>query len=278
MVNLSFRQKAIDWLNSKNRDFDEGIQLMMLTAFRPSVLAKLKKHGASGPEAKSRLTHIVRMYIQVCSGSPDTGADIDTGLNPTVENKEQTPDKVTVKIAEAAHLIEEGKLQVPESVAEIVSRYADAFKRRDMLHKQMAELPEDNSEETMAKRQELVSEIEQLTSSMEELYPKYDAYMKEGKSPESLEKEGESSDNGEKSPADGDNANLEGKSKEELQKLRKNVATKISRANNQLLYQQDKKGEVENPLLDCPKRVKYEKKIQDLTQELETIDYAIARC
>lgn len=279
MVNLTFRQKAIDWLNSRRRDFGEGIQLMELTAFRPSVIAKLKRHGVSGPEANSRLTHIVRLYIQVCSGSKDTEVDIDTGLNAAMENQEQVPDRTTLKIAEAAHLIEEGKLQVPETVADIISRYADAYKRRDVLHKQMAELPEDNTEETMAKRKELAAELELLSATMEELFPKYKAYMEEGKEPEPSENGDESSKDDENSTEDDTAAvSLEGKSKEELQKLRKNVVSKISKAKNMLQYQQGRKADVPNPMPECPKRVKYETKIQKLEKQLETIEYAIARC
>ena len=290
MVNFSYRQQAIDWLNSK-RDFNEGILLMEATGFRPSVIAKLKKHGAKGPDAAHRMTRVIRLYIQVCSGGQDTGEDFDTGINASVDNPEITSDATTVKIAEAAHLIEEGKMEVPESVASVVARYAEAYKRRDILHKQLAELPEDNSEDTMASRKALVEEIEECSNIMETLYPKYETYIQKGKEPEleSLENSEESSKNGEESSKNGDESSkdserdnaevpLEGKSKEELQKLRKSVAAKISKANNMLQYQQEKKGETPNPMPECPKRVKYETKIQKLSKELEAIEYAIARC
>lgn len=283
MVNISYRQEAIDWLNSK-RDFNEGIRLMEATGFRPSVIAKLKKHGSKGPEAEYRMTRVVRMYIQVCSGSQDTGEDFDTGINAAVENPEITPDATTIKIAEAAHLIEEGKMEVPESVANVVARYAEAYKRRDILHKQLAELPEDNAEDTVESRKDLVTEIAKCTYTMETLYPQYEAYIQEGKEPElkTSEDGDDSSENGDDSSEDGEDDKtedpLDGKSKEELQKLRKNVATKISKANNMLQYQQEKKGETPNPMPECPKRVKYETKIQKLSKELEAIEYAIARC
>lgn len=283
MVNFSYRQQAIDWLNSK-RDFNEGILLMEATGFRPSVIAKLKKHGAKGPDAAHRMTRVIRLYIQVCSGGQDTGEDFDTGINASVDNPEITSDATTVKIAEAAHLIEDGKMEVPESVASVVARYAEAYKRRDILHKQLAELPEDNSEDTMASRKALVEEIEECSNIMETLYPKYETYIQKGKEPEleSLENSEESSKNGDESSKDGERDNaevpLEGKSKEELQKLRKSVAAKISKANNMLQYQQEKKGETPNPMPECPKRVKYETKIQKLSKELEAIEYAIARC
>ena len=65
--------------------------------------------------------------------------------------------------------------------------------------------------------------------------------------------------------------------KEELQKLRKSVATKIGRAKNMLEYQQETKAESPNPMPESPKRVKYETKIANLSRELEQIDYAIAK-
>ena len=64
--------------------------------------------------------------------------------------------------------------------------------------------------------------------------------------------------------------------KEKLQKMRKSVATKILRARNMLEFQQESKADKPNPMPECPKRVKYETKIANLTEELEKIDYAIA--
>ncbi|MDO4755848.1 MAG: hypothetical protein Q4A54_05860, partial [Parabacteroides sp.] len=68
-----------------------------------------------------------------------------------------------------------------------------------------------------------------------------------------------------------------GLSKEELQKKRKSVATKISRAKNMLEFQQETKGATPDPMPESPKRLKYETKINNLSKELERIDYAIAK-
>ena len=65
-------------------------------------------------------------------------------------------------------------------------------------------------------------------------------------------------------------------SKAELQKQRKSIVTKISRAKNMLLYQKETKQEQENPITDPKKVAKYQAKIDRLTQELNDIDMQIA--
>ena len=63
---------------------------------------------------------------------------------------------------------------------------------------------------------------------------------------------------------------------EELKKLKANANTRLCRARNMLLYSSEKQTEKENPLPECPKRVKYEKKVEQETALIERIDYRLA--
>jgi len=132
--------------------------------------------------------------------------------------------------------------------------------------KALAELPETNDDMTVEKRRSISEQMKTLSDEMDKLYPQYEAYINEGKVPED-----ESEQNPEKSSSD-----ISSMSKEELQKLRKGVVTKISRAKNMLLYQKESKQEVENPIKDEKKIAKYNAKIERLTAELHDIDMAIA--
>ena len=59
---IKHRQAAIDWLNGK-RDFDAGIKVLEESKFKPGVVAKLKRVGVNGPEAKARLVYLMRSLV-----------------------------------------------------------------------------------------------------------------------------------------------------------------------------------------------------------------------
>ncbi|MBQ8223966.1 MAG: hypothetical protein IJZ86_01185 [Bacteroides sp.] len=284
---VRFRQKAIDWLNS-SRSFSEGVAILEESKFKPGVVAKLKKQGVKGPSAEARLKFLMRELIQAwakSSAEVNEELSLETGVNVREEQEEHT-DKEALRLVEAAKRLESGEQLFPENISAVIREYSDAYKKRDVLHKQLADLPEDNEEDTMLKRKELAASIADCSKRMEELYPLYEAYNRTGED----QSAGTVPPPGGKSSvfpaerqscveetASGLEDKYEGKSKDELQKLRKSVATKIGRAKNMLEYQQEAKGSSPNPMPESPKRVKYETKIAALSEELEQIDYAIAK-
>lgn len=275
---IQFRQRAIDWLNS-DRDFNAGILLLEESHFKPGVVAKLKRHGVNGPEAKKRLKFLINELIKAWAMSEQELADdapelgVSSGLD--LEAQEGHSDQDALSLVDAYKALDNNEHPYPETVEQLIRRYADAYKQRDILHKKMAEMPEDNDAETVAARKELSDQIAALSDEMEFLYPKYAAYTEKGEIPaaEDLQQPAdEDADTGrEESEVD-----YSSQSKEELQKIRKSVATKIGRARNMLDFQQESKADQPNPMPECPKRVKYETKIANLTKELEKIEYAIA--
>lgn len=284
---IKHRQAAIDWLNGK-RDFDEGIKVLEESKFKPGVVAKLKRVGAKGPEAKARLIYLMRSLIQAWAMPEDEATD---NIDPAT-GVDADEDQTIVTDSSAAYInLAIEKLTVdpeafPKRIASVIREYADAYKTRDMLHKQLAKLPEDNLDETIAKRKALSDEIARKTEMMERMYPLYDKYQRlqediseqDLKSLSKVDDDTQATD--EKDAQDTDESmgdSFEDRTKEELQKLRKSVATKIGRAKNMLEYQQETKADAPNPMPESPKRVKYETKIANLTIELEKIDYAIAK-
>lgn len=275
---IQFRQKAIDWLNS-DRNFNTGIQLLEESKFKPGVVAKLKKHGENGPEAKKRLKFLVNELVKawimpeqaLTDNAPELGDFTDTDL----KKQEGHSDKDALSLVDAYKALSEQERQYPETVAQVIRRYADAYKQRDILHKKMADMPEDNDEATVSARKQLSDQIAALSDEMEFLYPKYIAFTENGEVPteEELKQLVDKQEDVDKAKTEVDYSSL---SKEELQKMRKSVATKILRARNMLEFQQESKADKPNPMPECPKRVKYETKIANLTEELEKIDYAIA--
>lgn len=283
---IQHRQKAIDWLNGK-RDFDAGIKVLEDSKFKPGVVAKLKRVGIKAPEAKSRLVHLMRSLVQAWAMKDEEvvdNTDPATGLDAE-ETTTIVTDSSAASIQMAAEKLEAEPNAFPERISSVIREYASAYKTRDKLHKQLAELPENNEPDVMEKRQELTKQIAEKTDLMEKLYPTYQKYLSlnEDISEEELkqlEHDNDNSTNAEASDNEGgvesDNSYV-GKSKQELQKLRKSISTKITRAKNMLEYQQETKKDTPDPMPESPKRVKYETKIANLTAELEQIDYAIAK-
>lgn len=284
---IKHRQAAIDWLNGK-RDFDAGIKVLEESNFKPAVVAKLKRVGVNGTEAKARLVYLMRSLVQAWAMPEDAAVDNTdpvTGLDAD-EDTAIVTDSSDAYINQAIEKLMVDPEAYPKRIASVIREYADAYKKRDMLHKQLAELPEDNAGETMAKRKALSDDIAAKTELMERMYPLYEKYqsLQQDISDEDLQSIEAAADDTQSvedsDKADGSNPtdeNYEAKTKEELQKIRKSVATKIGRAKNMLEYQQETKAELPNPMPESPKRVKYETKIANLTKELEQIDYAIAK-
>ena len=283
---IKHRQAAIDWLNGK-RDFDAGIKVLEESKFKPGVVAKLKRVGVKGPEAKPRLVHLMRSLVQAWAmpeGEAADNTDPATGVDANEEMAIHT-DSSDAYINMAIEKLTVDPEAFPKRIASVIREYADAYKRRDILHKQLADLPEDNGEETVAKRKELSNEIQAKTELMERMYPLYEKFLslnediteEDIQSLEHSTDDTESTDEKDSSGSESGTGNLDGRTKEELQKIRKSVATKIGRAKNMLEYQQETKAESPNPMPESPKRVKYETKIANLSRELEQIDYAIAK-
>ena len=283
---IKHRQAAIDWLNGK-RDFDAGIKVLEESKFKPGVVAKLKRVGVNGPEAKARLVYLMRSLVQAWAmpeGEAADNTDPATGVDVNEEMAIHT-DSSDAYINMAIEKLTVDPEAFPKRIASVIREYADAYKRRDILHKQLADLPEDNGEETVAKRKELSNEIQAKTELMERMYPLYEKFLslnediteEDIQSLEHSTDDTESTDEKDSSGSESGTGNLDGRTKEELQKLRKSVATKIGRAKNMLEYQQETKAESPNPMPESPKRVKYETKIANLSRELEQIDYAIAK-
>lgn len=283
---IKHRQAAIDWLNGK-RDFDAGIKVLEESRFKPGVVAKLKRVGVNGPEAKARLVYLMRSLVQAWAmpeGEAADNTDPATGVDANEEMAIHT-DSSDAYINMAIEKLTVDPEAFPKRIASVIREYADAYKRRDILHKQLADLPEDNGEETVAKRKELSNEIQAKTELMERMYPLYEKFLslnediteEDIQSLEHSTDDTESTDEKDSSGSESGTGNLDGRTKEELQKLRKSVATKIGRAKNMLEYQQETKAESPNPMPESPKRVKYETKIANLSRELEQIDYAIAK-
>ena len=287
-IQTSTRSLVIKWLKSK-RDFNDGIELLRESGFKPTVVKKLAKVGREGPCAMERLTFLVRELIMIFStpqpqveNVPDTDAELHVFEGQ--EAPADTDEKESVAILAVAERIESGKEQKPDNITSIIREYATQYKKRDKAFREMQSMAEDNDINTMLKRKELSDIIDQCTTLMENLYPFYDAYLKEGVVPDSdsmksLESSvpstsGESSETTAEEELAVDEE-LKALTVKELKYRKTRTKTKIARARNMINFQQETKASEPNPLPEGPLKAKYERKIEILSVYLDKIDYEL---
>ena len=263
---LQNRERAMAWMNSAKHDFAQGIAILKDAGFKPGVVGVLERHGSGHNQSDERLLYHMRDFIR-CFANAEARQDTDLSLS-VVDGKELQPDQpkngnVPSMFADSTtQQLEAGTF--PEPIAKVISRYREAYVSREKLMRQMQELPETNDDETVEKRRRISDEMARLSDEMDKLYPQYEAYIKQGVIHEE-EKENPSVQPAQDTP-----------DKKQLQKERKSVATKILRARNMLLYQTETKQPVENPMTDEKKVIKYQAKIDRLTELLNTIDKQLA--
>ena len=273
MVSKQKREEAINWLNSKNRAFEEGVAILEESGYKPGVVRRLKTIGET-PVNREHLVENIRQYLRHLGQEiEDTDADMGVinGEEPQVLESENDGQDSLITLADK---IEAGeKEDFDAKCGELLITYAKAFRQREQCHRMLLEVPEDNTEENVAKRKEISDDIDRLTDKLERIYPLIKNYIDNGVVP-SYEETNEAD---EEITTDDKTADLDALTKDELKRMLKSAKTKILRKTNMLLYQQETKAEQENPLPECPKRTKYETAIAELQKDVEQLEYAIAR-
>ena len=273
MVSKQKREEAINWLNSKSRAFEEGVAILEESGYKPGVVRRLKTIGET-PVNREHLVENIRQYLRHLGQEvEDTDADMGVinGEEPQVLESENDGQDSLITLADK---IEAGeKEDFDAKCGELLITYAKAFRQREQCHRMLLEVPEDNTEENVAKRKEISDDIDRLTDKLERIYPLIKNYIDNGVVP-SYEETNEAD---EENTTDDKTADLAALTKDELKRMLKSAKTKILRKTNMLLYQQETKAEQENPLPECPKRTKYETAIAELQKDVEQLEYAIAR-
>ena len=273
MVSKQKREEAINWLNSKSRAFEEGVAILEESGYKPGVVRRLKTIGET-PVNREHLVENIRQYLRhLGQDVEDTDADMGVinGEEPQVLESENDGQDSLITLADK---IEAGeKEDFDAKCGELLITYAKAFRQREQCHRMLLEVPEDNTEENVAKRKEISDDIDRLTDKLERIYPLIKNYIDNGVVP-SYEETNEAD---EENTTDDKTADLDALTKDELKRMLKSAKTKILRKTNMLLYQQETKAEQENPLPECPKRTKYETAIAELQKDVEQLEYAIAR-
>ena len=277
---------AVAWLNGR-RDFSEGIALLRQAGFKPGVVAKLARDGVSGPVAMERLVFQMRELLKAI-GRPLKVEDTDAELH-VFEGTEAPADHNETQqlgVLRTAQELEAGTVTMEATPARLIRQYSQAYKQRDKAMRMMASAGETNDTAVMEQRHQLSDEIERLTSLMERLYPLFERYQSgaditdeevsaaiEGKPSRQTDSPSEKS----ASQESGAGHTMEGETRDELVRLRKNAQVRLLRTQNKLQYQSEKVADTPNPMPEGPKRMQLETRAAQLEQEIHDYDLAIAR-
>lgn len=277
MIEEKYLKLAVDWKNGK-RDFDKGIELLRSARFRPAVINKLVK-DRNRPDAPERLLVNMNALISAfCTPGTELLHDTDPDLHVFEGKEDTTTQEPAAESGILSHENDEGNIGL------IAKRYAALYRQRDQAFNQLKKVGESNDEQSCILRQQLTEQIERCTDDMERIYPYYQNYIETGEQPvdsqvvaaaffEDLNREEQGAPPSEPEQS----VDILSLSKDELVKLQYNLAKRIQRTKNKLLYQNENKLPEENPLPDGPKRIKLEKRIISLEQELESVKVKVAQ-
>ncbi len=156
----------------------------------------------------------------------------------------------------------------PEEIEKILKEHSRLLGVRSDYHKQMGEVSEDNSPESVAKRKELSELIANCSTQIEKLYAAKEAFFTQGTLPNmellfpipAAKKE-------QKLPDD----------PEALAKMKKNLQNSIYKSQNQLEYQSDSKKDTPDPMPEGAQRIKLVKRIQANQATIEKINLKLAQ-
>jgi hypothetical protein len=259
------RAKAIEWLKSPSKDFKEGLTILQESGYKPTVSTNIAKWGESSKLANAKLLHVMFSLVGAWA-DPDSSRHDDENPTDGTEDLNQEPepleDESIKKLCD-----DQG---YPDTVRRVIHEFYARMKERTALKKE-ADKIEGDDEETNEARRAAYENIEAISIRMDTLWAAKTLFEKDGTLPPADLFEPT------KTPADkkDESVYLTAMDVEALKALKKNEASKLTKARNMLEYQSEKKLDAPNPIPESPKRLKYEKKVEEISSFIEKIDYAI---
>ena len=268
-VTPEIRQKAVDFLNSDNRSTAAGIAILEEANYKPHVVA-IFKDKLGRKDIPEKVVTEIRLLIRY-------HANPDSEIHKDILPGDCTTDEDLTRSVE----IMSGSDEYPELIKKLILQLSEGYKLRSSLHVALKEVGEGADEESNLKRAAVVTQIDNLSKRIATLGEFFEKFKKQEEfdsnelelllnTPVDLFAKDSSDEEPEK-----EFVLAEGK--ENLKKQVSNWRGKITKAKNQLLYQNDKKQDKENPMPEGPKRIKIENRLAKMEPELLLIETALAK-
>lgn len=267
------RQEAIDWLNGK-RDTEKGLEILEKSGYKPHVSAIFRKN-VTRKDIPGKVLLEIRNYLRYFA-------------TPTseVHKDELTEDEISDQLNERALSNIEKELaneEYPQIIKQLLTEFHGLYQQRSILHKGLKEVGEGNDLKSTTERKRILFVTDAISRRMDALWQAMEAYKADGTLPS--EELFATSFDPDKVVVPEDDKKEPEKPKSELvlatdvdglKKQSENWRTKLSKAQNRLDYQDEKKANKPNPMPEGPKRITLIKRIDQLKAEKETIDLALA--
>jgi hypothetical protein len=294
------RAKAVSWLNKSplKRNFSEGVEILTNMRYKPMLAMKLRVHGNKSDLMRNTLSMAIRDAISFFRDQPADYQEDDVPVDIT--NIEEGAKE---SVANEAHEAEVAKSDsddtekfkaMPIAIQTLTKDYATAFNKRAALHHQLLNIGENNDQASMDARKELAAKIDALTDYMDDLYPlrreweatkqipSMDAlqniknkYLAVKDKP--IQKDEDLAEALQESSFRKKDEDFDAMTREQLMKRRHVIRTHLTKKQNLLKYQTERKQVKENPMPDSPKRTKLETQVRLLENKLYLLEKAKAR-
>lgn len=274
------RAKAIAFLKSKSNDFFKAVSILEEAEFKPIYVAKIKKAGENA-ETREGLMTTLRQMIRAWASPSDIEMMDEMAPEKNVASNvsEETVEKMDVIFTDN---------ETP--IGKLIRHFSDLYKTRAKMHRTLSDIGEKNDDDSISRRKTAMISIEAISKEMDDIWPYIDRYETSHIQPSAGEvdkilsgaKDSSSSSSGNLPSGEGTSLELPASfstmTRAELVAERKNISARIRRTKNKLEYQAEAvAGRKPNPLPEgSPKRIKFERRLEKLTQLLNMIDLRIA--
>ena len=262
----NIKKEIIRWFNGP-QDYTEGVRLLERVSKKNKVISKLVRKGQTRSSVEKLIWELNKIVGLKKIPEPRKGS-FTVPKKPVVV-KLKAKAVTEVKDAKPGfNLIGKNDIEdYPPDLRRLVKEYSGKYMLRGKKHAALRALPEDNSDETVLARKELIDQIRELSDRMETLYEAFSNWENTGtmhsailwpeeKLPEETRKKVYTI--------------------EELKGLKKNIQSSLTKDRNQLLYGKKTKSKEENPVPDGPRRTRLEKRITKKEAEILALDQQIA--
>lgn len=255
------KEEIKKWIHS-DRDFDAGIALLYKYKRNKSLISNIE--GNPKKYAGKLLWELAKL-------AGYSLPDMELLRAGKIPKSEQIPDKPIQKYEEPIQKPQKPvrkkpakkKMNLPEDVVELIKATKAVYNERALLHKELGEIPDENTPENIKRRTELHELITECTEKFEVLSKAKEDYFELDIMPNLDELSAILT------PVKIEVNKNDGAA---LMKRKKNLESSISKDRNILLYQDKKKHDEENPLPEGEYRTKVENRIKDKMKELEEIN------
>ncbi len=284
------REEAIAWLNRRpdRRDYATGVDILGRMGFKPQLHRRLSM--ASANAVLQRI--LVQAVTDACNfyrnpANPKYDDVVPAEVENIVDGPHQSVRSEAAAAADNTALDE----STPANVRTVCKWFSQAYKQREVLHREMRGIGENNDAQSLERRRSLSNRINALSDYMDTAYPIREAYFHGGTIPtdEQIAELGPpervtpattpEQPSQEKTTAASlriQDEDYNAMSLNELRRRKRSIRTTLVRKRNMLLYQSERKEEKENPMPFSPARTKIETQVRALDDKLYDLEKALA--